>query len=112
MSYDPKTFQRHADEAVLIRDVEEGMARVRNALFVGFLGPLSIGAIILFKFTVPSWAPYVILGTAPLAVLLLIVNWIRCPAPGRFKKGTLLSVVLTLAAAASTIPLLRQFSLL
>lgn len=109
MSYDPEEFQRHADDAVRIREVEEGRGRLRTAMFVALLGPLAIGAIVFFKVQLADWMRWGIYGTTPLAAILLIAGYFRMPGSAKFSGKTIILALITLAAAASTLPLVRQF---
>ncbi len=107
-----KDYQKFADDAVHTRALEDGISRLRMALFVAALGPLGIGAIRLFNVQQPAaWMKYGILGTAPVGFLLLLINFVRMPAAGKFGKITFVTAALTIAACAGTLFLTRHFSL-
>ena len=109
MSYDPDEFNRHREGAIKTREAEEAHGRLRTALFVALLGPLAVGAIVFFKVEVKDWMRWGIYGTAPIAVLFLLINFFRIPGAAKFSRKAILLAILTLAAAAATIPLCRQF---
>ena len=109
MTYNQKEYHRHQDEAILLRDQEDAIARLRTALFVALLGPLAIGAIYVFEFSVLSWIRWGILATAPLGFVLGIVAWMRIPGAAKTNGRTIRLLLFTLTAAVSTIPLAYKF---
>lgn len=107
-----KDYQKFADDAVHTRALEDGISRLRMALFVAALGPIGVGAIKVFNVQpVAPWMKYAILATVPLGFLLLLINFVRMPASGKFGKITLVTGLLTIAACAGTLFLMRHFSL-
>lgn len=113
MINDDKRHEAHkfADSAIRSREDEEGYGRLRMALFVAALGPLSAVAIKFLNLTPPKQAVWAILATMPASVLLLITNYIRLP--NRLKTGTqaLTLAFMALLAAGSTFVLYHLFSL-
>lgn len=113
MNDNDKRHEAHkfADSAVRAREDEEGYGRLRMALFVGMLGPLSCTAIKYMSLTPPKQAVWGILATIPASIILLILNYIRLP--NRLKAaGTALTMVfMTLGAAGGTFVLYHLFSI-
>ena len=104
----PDDYGRHVGDAVKQRALDEGMGRMRTAMFVAMMGPVSIAALKLFSWPPESpWIYYGIIATAPLGFLMLIASWLRMPAEAKFIGKTFVSALFTLAAAASTYPILR-----
>lgn len=102
---------KFADDAVRAREDEEGYGRLRTAVFWAGLGPLAIGAIQILKLTPPKLAVHGILATIPLAILFLIVNYIRLPGRIKTSGQTLMMVLMTLVGAGATFGLFLAFSL-
>src|SRR6185295_7294295 len=91
-------YQKYADDAVRNREREEGFGRLRFNLFIGAAGPLACFALHLLKFEPQKWMVMGILATAPLAVVLLIINFIRLPNDSKASAPALLISLMTLVA--------------
>lgn len=104
-------YQKYADDAVRSREREEGFGRLRFNLFIAVAGPLACFALHLLKFEPQKWMVMGILGTAPLAVVMLIVNFIRLPNDSKASAPALLISLMTLVAAAATFPVAKLLDL-
>jgi hypothetical protein len=100
-------YQKYADDAVRSREREEGFGRLRFSLFWGAAGPLAFFALHLLKFEPQKWMVLAIMGTAPLAVLLLVVNFIRLPNESKASASALLISLMTLVGAGATLALAK-----
>ena len=106
-------YQKFADNAVRDRAREEGIGRLRLGVFWGVAGSL---AILVLKGTnnldaPPRWLAMAIVATAPLAVLLLIINFIRLPNEAKTSPTALMISLVTLIGAGATIALANIFQL-
>jgi len=104
-------YQKFADKAVRDREREEGLGRLRLGVFWGVVGTLAIVGSRMADFTPPRWMAMAIVGTAPLAVLLLIINFIRLPGDTKASATALLISLITLIGAAATIALATHYDL-
>lgn len=104
-------YQKFADSAVRARELEEGIGRLRLGVFWGVAGSLAIFGSHLAGYTPPRWMAMAIVGTAPLAVLLLIINFIRLPNAAKASAQALLISFITLIGAGATIALANYFKL-
>jgi hypothetical protein len=110
---DKKEHEKYADEQVRDRTLSEAMGRLRLALFVAALGPMSCVLIHLIQFTPEgNNIRYGILATIPAALLLLVINYARLPGAAKVSSKALGVLALTLGLAASTYLVARMFSLL
>ena len=105
-------YQKYADDAVRTRAKEEGFGRLRFNVFIAVAGPLASFLLNLLKIEPQKWMVMAILGTAPLAVVLLIVNFIRLPNDSKASAPALLMSLMTLAAAAANFAVARYFDLM
>jgi hypothetical protein len=105
-------YQKFADSAVRSRAREEGYGRLRFALFWGVVGPLGIFLTRVLHFEPTRWMAIGLVATAPLAVLLLIVNYIRLPNDEKTSSQALLIGFGTLVGAGATVALAHVFELL
>lgn len=105
-------YHKYADEQVRGRQEGDAMGRLRMALFIAALGPGSSILMHTIGFTPSNFIRYGVQGTAILAVILLIVNFIRLPGPTKGSPMAVSVLILTLLAAAANYPLARFFSLL
>lgn len=104
-------YHKFADDQVRDRELGEALGRLRMAVFVAALGP---GACIVFntiKFDPPNLLRYGILATMPLALFLLIVNFVRLPAKSKGSVTAVIIILITLLAVGATYPLAAHFSL-
>jgi hypothetical protein len=101
-------YQKFADSAVRARLQEEGFGRLRLSLFLAAAGPLAIFLTHVLHFAITQkWMAIAILGTAPLAIVLLIVNYIRLPNESKASPQAIMTLFLTLIGAAATIVLAK-----
>lgn len=94
-------YQKYADDAVRSREREEGLGRLRFCLFLAAAGPLAIVLLHLTKFEPQRWMAMGIVGSAPLAILMLIINYIRVPNDIKASPTTLILAMLTLLGAGA-----------
>jgi hypothetical protein len=111
MSNYKNEYQKYADDAVRGRASEEGFGRLRFSLFLGLAGPLLIFLLRVTKIEPQKWMIQVIAAAAPLAVILLIVNYIRLPNNDKASAQALLVALGTLVGAAANIALLKALDL-
>src|SRR5215471_2358989 len=102
-------YQKFADSAVRERLREEGFGRLRLGVFWGLAGPLVMFGSHLAQFTPPRWMAMAVVGTAPLAVLLLVINFIRMPSDAKASSKAILIGLVTLIGAGATIGLANYF---
>lgn len=74
-------YKKYADDAVKSRADNEGLGRLRMSTFIAMLGPLAIGACKALSLTPSANIKYGIIATGPVAILLLIINYLRLPGP-------------------------------
>jgi len=98
-------YQKFADRATKDRASEEGFGRLRLGVFWGVAGPLVMGGMYLSKLFMPPprWLAMGIVATAPLAIVLLIINYIRMPNDSKLSPTTLMICLITLIGAAANI---------
>src|SRR5262245_38809551 len=105
-------YQKYADSAVRDRERAEGFGRLRLGIFWGVAGPLAIFLLNMTGNLPPArWMAMAIVGTAPLAVVLLIINFIRMPNDSKASPQTLMIAFLTLVGAGATIGLANYYQL-
>jgi len=104
-------YHKYADDAVRTREREEGFGRLRFSLFLGAAGPLATFLVHLLKFEPQKWMAMGIMATAPLAIVTLIINFIRLPNDSKASAPALLISLMTLVAAGATIALAKLFEL-
>jgi len=97
---------KYADEASLERKREEGFGRLRLALFWGFLGTIAITVVKATHYTPPRWLAWAILGTAPIAIVVFSINYIRLPIDCKVKPSALVMGFITLTFAVATTALM------
>lgn len=112
MSSKPPEYEKFKDDAIRSRELDTAIGRVRTALFVAFLGPIGAVLIHYFKLNVPREAKFVVVATAPVALVLLLINYARIPGAGKASKQALSILFLTLGAIATTLFLVPYFKLL
>jgi hypothetical protein len=101
-------YQKFADSAVRARLNEEGFGRLRLGLFFAAAGPLAIFLTHVLHFDVTQkYLALAIVGSAPLAILLLIINYIRLPNEAKASAQAIMILFLTLAGAAANIVLAK-----
>jgi hypothetical protein len=107
MSEPNNEYQKFADSAVRARLRDEGYGRLRLGLFWAAVGPLSIflSRVLHFELQDKRWAAIVIVGSAPLAILLGIVNYIRLPNEAKAAPQAIMILFLTIIGAGATIAL-------
>jgi hypothetical protein len=104
-------YQKYADNAVRSREKEEGMGRLRFCLFLAAAGPLAIIALHLLKIEPQKWMAMIIIGLGPLAVVMLIVNYIRLPNDSKASAPALLIGLMTLVGAGATLAMAKMSDL-
>lgn len=102
-------YQKYADDAVRGREREEAFGRLRLSLFLGLAGPLAIFLLRVTKFEPQKWMIQGIAALTPLAILSLIVNYIRVPNDQKAAPSALMILFVTLVGAAANIALLKMF---
>ena len=105
-------YHKYADEQVRNREHGDAMGRLRLALFVGALGPGSSILMHTIGYDPSTMIRYGIQGTALVAILLLVVNFIRLPGKAKSSPAALSVLLFTILSAAATYPVARVFSLL
>lgn len=111
MSNYKNEYQKYADDAVRGRASEEGFGRLRLSLFLGLAGPLAILLLRVTKVEPQKWMIQGIAGAAALAVILLIINFIRLPNQDKASAQALLISLVSLVGAAANIALLKALDL-
>jgi hypothetical protein len=107
-----KDYHKFADDQVNNRADDEGIGRLRLALFIAALGPG--GGILLhtIQYDPERFIKMGMLLSAPVSIVILIVNFLRLPNRVKGRPSTLTIILMTLVAAASTYFVLQRFSLL
>jgi hypothetical protein len=104
-------YQKYADDAVRSREREEGFGRLRFSLFWAIAGPLACFLVHLLNYPAPDWMAKCIVGMAPLAIILLIINFIRLPNASKASASALLISLVTLIGAGATVALARVWEI-
>lgn len=105
-------YQKFADSAVRSREQEEGFGRLRLGIFWGVVGGLAIFLLKMLNMLPPhKYLAMAIVATAPLAVILLIVNYIRLPNDCKASAQAIMIGFVTLIGAGATLALARYFDL-
>ncbi len=104
-------YQKYADDAVRGREKEEAFGRLRFSMFLGLAGPLLIFLLRVIKLEPQKWMIMGIAAAAPLAIVLLIVNFIRMPNVHKSSPQALLIGLVTLVGAGANIALLKALDL-
>jgi hypothetical protein len=104
-------YQKYADSAVRGRAAEEGFGRLRLGVFWGVIGGLGIFLTHMLNYTPPRWMAMAMVGAAPIAVILLIVNFIRLPNDCKASAQALMIGFITLLGAGATIALANFFEI-
>lgn len=104
-------YQKFADDAVRSREKEEAFGRLRFAMFIGLAGPLAILLLRVTKFVPQKWMIMGIAAAAPLAIGLLVLNFIRLPNDHKASPQALLMSLVTLLAAGANIAILKVLDL-
>lgn len=108
----PPEYEKFKDSAVLAREEEAGIGRVRMALFVAALGPIAILLNHTLQLTASRNLRLGMILTAPAALVLLAINYARLPGRLRGSKAALAVLVMTLVCIAATLVLWQHFGLL
>lgn len=104
-------YQKYADSAVRERAKEEGFGRLRLGIFWGVVGGLGIFLTHMLNYTPPKWMAMAFVGAAPVAVVLLIINFIRLPNEHKASAQALMIGFLTLIGAGATIAMANFFDI-
>ena len=102
-------YHKFADRQVNDRAEGDAMGRLRLAVFVGALGPGAAIVLHTIKYEPSSFIRTAMILTIPVALLLLIVNFIRLPGKTKSTPAALTIVLITLACAGATFPLVKTF---
>ena len=102
-------YHKFADRQTDDRTEGDAMARLRLSLFVAALGPGSIILAHTLKYQASPFIQKFILGTIPVSLILLVVNFIRLPNKTKGTAPALTITLMTLAAAAATYPLFKTY---
>ncbi len=101
-------YQKYADKATKEREQEEGFGRLRTSVFLAVVGPLANFLAHVLHFNIDQrWMALGIIGLAPLAVILLIVNYIRLPNEAKVSPVALMILFGTLLGAGANIALAK-----
>jgi hypothetical protein len=112
MSTYKNEYQKFADSAVNARLKEEGFGRLRLGVFWGVIGPVGIILTRILELKPPpKWMAMALVATAPLAVVLLIINFIRLPNEYKGSAQAILIGLVTLIGAAATVTLSKLFDI-
>src|SRR5688572_3003736 len=112
MNPDTNEHRKFVDTAVLSRELEAAIGRLRMALFWGFIGPLAGALLGMLKIHPGKLVVYGILATAPLSILLLIIYFVKLPAEAKTSRAALTILILTPVAAVANFIVAHYFSLL
>lgn len=104
-------YQKYADDAVRSRNREEGFGRLRFSLFLGVAGPLACFLVHLTEFNPPDWMSKGILALSGLAVITLIINYIRLPNSSKASASALLISLATLVAAGANLAVAKMWGI-
>ena len=105
-------YQKFADSAVRGREKDEAFGRLRLSVFFAVVGPLGIFLLKMLGMMPPhKYIAVAIVGAAPLAVILLIVNYIRLPNEYKASPQAILIGLMTLVGAGATLALASVFEL-
>ena len=107
-----REFEKFKDEAVIFREREAAVASMNFATFVSAIGPMGIGLLNVTQ-SLPAgpFLTYLILGSSPLGLVMMLINLARCPADYRWSKPILKCVGLSIIAAMMTWALSFMFPL-
>src|SRR5687768_12527607 len=95
---------KYRDDAIIYREREAAVAALNFSTFVTAFGPLGICLMKAVNALPYNGVvlPYLLYATAPLGLLLTLINWGRTPKDYRGAKPIVRSVLLAVAAALST----------
>jgi hypothetical protein len=102
-------YHKFADRQVDDRAEGEAMARLRLSLFIAALGPASVILIKVLKYSPSAMIRTCIIGTIPVSLLLMAVNYIRLPGKTKGTAPALMVLLMTMVAAVATYPLFKAF---
>jgi hypothetical protein len=114
MSEHKHEYHKFVDSAMRAREQEEGFGRLRLSVFWAIVGPLAIMVTRVLGFKppdMPKWMAIAIVATAPLAIVLLIINFIRLPNDHKASAQAIMICMITLIGAAATITLSKLFDI-
>src|SRR5262245_24680134 len=101
-------YQKYADKAVRDREREEGFGRLRTSVFLAVVGPIAISLTRVLHFDISQrWMALGIVGLAPLAVILLIVSYIRLPNEAKVSPAAIGILFMTLLGAGANVALAK-----
>lgn len=101
------------DEAIIHREREAAVSSMNLSSFVSAIGPLFIVLLkAVNKLPVGPVMGYIIIATAPLGLLLTVINWARTPGDYRMSKLITRAALLSLGAAIGTFVLAGYWGLI
>jgi hypothetical protein len=105
-------YQKFADSAVRGREKEEAFGRLRLCVFWAVVGPLGVFLLKMLNMLPPhKIIALAVVGSAPLAVILLVINFVRLPNEYKASPQAILIGLMTLVGAGATLALARMFDL-
>ena len=104
-------YNKFVDSAVMARAREAGFGRLRLGVFWGVAGPLAMFGMHMAKFETPRWLAMALVATAPLAIVLLIINYIRLPNEHKGSPQALMICLITIVGAMANIALATHFGI-
>src|SRR4030095_16918521 len=109
---DPKNeYNKFVDSAVMARPREAGFGRLRLAAFWAVAGPLAMFGMHMAKFEMPRFLAIALVATAPLAIVLLIINYIRLPNEHKASPPAMMICLITILGAGANIALATHFGI-
>ncbi|HEX7901652.1 MAG TPA: hypothetical protein VF950_28090 [Planctomycetota bacterium] len=101
------------DEAMIFREREAAVAALSFSTFITAIGPLGIMLMKVVNGIPVGWfAAYCLYATAPLGLLLTMINYFRTPKDFRGSKLVLRPVLIAVAAAVATFVLAGYWGLM
>jgi hypothetical protein len=95
--------EKFKDDAVMWREREAAVSGLNLSTFVCAIGPLAICLMkAVNQLPLGETMGYVILGTAPVGLLLTLINWFRTPKDYRKAKPVTRAVLISVASAVGT----------
>jgi hypothetical protein len=112
-AYEKLEQEKFRDEAVIYREREAAVASLNMSTFLTAIGPLAIFLLkIVNKLPVGSFMGYLILASAPIGLILTMVNYFRTPKDFRGSKLIVRAMAIAVAAAAATFVLAGYWGLM
>ncbi len=91
------------DDAIVYREREAALAALSFSTFITSIGPLGVTLMkVVNAIPVGAFMGTLLYATAPLGLLLTVINYFRTPSDFRGSKLVLRSVLIAVAAAVAT----------